>query len=203
MSDAIFSLVRGRRGHFLYESGYHGDVWFDLEMLCLRPKALRHYIAQLAAILSRYHPEVVCGPLVEGAFIGLLVAQELQCRFVYANRLPDSDNPNRLTTPALFPVRYRIPESLHGSVRNKRVAIVNDMISAGSAVRGAFLHLKELGADVPVVASLMLAGEGFRSFASEHNLKLETLAEFPSNLWTTNECPLCVNGEPLESLANA
>lgn len=103
----------------------------------------------------------------------------------------------------MFPVKYRVPDSLHAAVRGRRVAICNDMISAGSAVRGAYLHLKELGADVVVVASLMVCGSGFRLLATEHGLNVEALTSFDSSLWTPDCCPLCAKGERLESLTNA
>lgn len=202
MSSDILSLVRGRRGHFLYESGHHADMWFDLETLCLNPAALQAHIDALAEIVSRYHPKLICGPLVEGAYVALLVAKELGCEFVYANRFAASSTADR-NPSTLFPIQYRIPASLHSAVRGRRVAICNDMISAGSAVRGAYLHLKELGADVTVVASLMMCGDGFKAFAADHKLKVERLAQFPSNLWTPEQCPLCARSEPLESLAHS
>lgn len=203
MSSELLSLVRGRRGHFLYESGHHGDMWFDLETLCLHPAALQPHIHALADIARGYNPELICGPLVEGAYVALLVAKELGCEFVYANRFttPPSTADRRPST--LFPIQYRIPESLHSAVRGRRAVICNDMINAGSAVRGAYLYLNELGADVPLIASLMVCGDGFKSFAAQHNLKVESLAQFASNLWNPQECALCEKRVPLESLANA
>ena len=200
MSSDLLSLVSGRRGHFLYESGHHGDMWFDLETLCLKPEGLQPYIAQLADRLARYRPEVICGPLVEGAYVGLLVAQKLESEFVYANRYATASSSG---SDRLFPIQYQVPGALHSAVRAKRVAIVNDMMNAGSAVRGTYLHLKELGAEVQVVASLMVCGEGFEPFARQERLKVESLVQFDSNLWTPEECPLCSRGEALEALAYA
>jgi len=200
MSHPLLSLVRGRTGHFLYESGHHGDMWFDLETLCLRPAALQPFIQDLAAIVSRYEPDIICGALVEGAYVALLLANTLRCGFVYANR--EAPSPQHGTT-TLFPIHYRIPAALHSGVRGKRVVIANDMINAGSAVRGAYLHLKELGAEVVAVASLMVRGDGFREFATQNNLPVESLVQFSANMWTPPECPLCAKNEPLESLANA
>ena len=201
MHDHELPVMKPRRGHFLYESGHHGDQWFDLEMLCLRPVALRPYITQLAKLVEPHRPEIVCGPLVEGAYVGLLVANELGCEFVYAARNQVVEKSSAENT--LFPIQYRIPDTLHAAVKGKRVAIVNDMINAGSAVRGAYLHLVELGADVVAVASLMVRGAGFEPFAAEHGLNVETLSQFAAKLWTPDECPLCKSGEKLESLANA
>jgi orotate phosphoribosyltransferase len=206
MQDDDLPVMLPRRGHFLYESGHHGDQWFDLEMLCLRPVALRSYITRLAQLVSPHEPDIICGPLVEGAYVGLLVANELGCEFVYAARLPFASDTlsavgHRPST--LFPIEYRIPDTLHAAVKGKRVAIVNDMINAGSAVRGAYLHLVELGADVVAVASMMVRGSGFEPFAAEHGLNVETLTQFPANMWTPEDCPLCKQGAPLEELAKA
>src|SRR5690348_15134513 len=200
MHDDSLPLMAARRGHFLYESGHHGDQWFDLELLCLRPAALRPYITQLSQRVGRHTPEIVCGPLVEGAYVGLLVANELACEFVYAAR---HQCPAGTQKDELFPTQYRIPDPLHAVVKGKRVAIVNDLINAGSAVRGAYHHLVELGADVVAVASLMVRGAGFEPFAAEHGLNVETLTQFPANLWAPEECPLCKQGVPLEELANS
>ena len=72
MDDHLLSFVRGRRGHFRFESGHHGDVWFDLETLCLNSREIRAFAGRLAAQLKKYQVDVVCGPLVEGAFVALL-----------------------------------------------------------------------------------------------------------------------------------
>src|SRR5690349_15647390 len=123
MKNDVMSLACARRGHFLYESGHHGDLWLDLETLCLRPTELRPLISELASRLASYKPEIVCGPLVEGAFVALLVAQELGCEFVYANRIVTE------SSSELFPVEYRLPVALGSVVRDRRVVIVNDVIS--------------------------------------------------------------------------
>lgn len=195
VKNAILSLVSGRQGHFAYESGHHGDLWFDLETLCQRPDTLRQYTAQLAARLRPYSPDVVCGPLVEGALVGLLVASELPCNFTYAARFAPS------VSDGLFPVEYRLPASLRPLVRGRRVAIVNDVISAGSAVRGTLQDLQAVSATIVVVASLVILGNDFTEFATDRRIPVESLAHLPNNLWTPADCPLCAGGVALERLA--
>jgi orotate phosphoribosyltransferase len=197
MNENVLSLVRGRQGHFQMESGHHGDVWFELETLCLHPRELQPFAAQLAAKLSRHKVEVVCGPLVEGAFIALLVSLELGCDFVYAERYANA------TREGLFPVEYRLPKALHSAVRSKRVAIVNDVISAGSAVRGAFSDLQSIGADVVAIGALLGLGDSIAKFAAEHEVALELLHQMPHNLWTPAQCPLCAAGQPLEIMGTS
>jgi orotate phosphoribosyltransferase len=192
MEDHLLSLVRGRHGHFKLESGHHGDVWFDLETLCLNPSEIQPFAERLAAQLKKYQVDVVCGPLVEGAFVALLVSQELGCQFAYAERFDDT------TRGELFPVRYRLPKSLHPAVSGKRVVIVNDVISAGSAVRGTFFDLREIGAEVVAIAALLALGESITEFAAKHGVALELLERIPNNLWKPEDCPLCTAGIAIE-----
>jgi orotate phosphoribosyltransferase len=89
MKEHLLSLVRGRQGHFLLESGHHGDLWYQLETLCRHSRDIRPFAGRLAAQLAPYEVELVCGPLVEGAFVGLLVSLELGCEFAYTERFKD------------------------------------------------------------------------------------------------------------------
>jgi orotate phosphoribosyltransferase len=192
MADHLLSLVRGRHGHFKLESGHHGDLWFDLETLCLDSREIRGFAERLAAQLKKYQVDVVCGPLVEGAFVALLVSLELGCQFTYAERFDDT------TRGGLFPVQYRLPNSLQSFVSGKRVAIVNDVISAGSAVRATFFDLSEIGAEVVAIGALLALGESITAFAAKHGVALKLLERMPHNLWQPEECPLCAAGIALE-----
>jgi orotate phosphoribosyltransferase len=192
MREHLLSFVRGRQGHFRLESGHHGDLWFQLETLCLHARDIRPFAVRLAAQLVQYEVEVVCGPLVEGAFVALLVSLELGCDFAYAERFADT------TREGLYPVEYRLPKALQPAVKGKRVAIVNDVISAGSAVRGSFSDLQTLGANVVGIGALLALGDAIAGFAAENRVALELLERMPNNLWTPSECPLCAEGVPLE-----
>jgi orotate phosphoribosyltransferase len=197
MEENVLNLVRGRRGHFRLESGHHGDVWFQLDTLCLHSRGIQPFAAQLAGRLLQHKVEVVCGPLVEGAFIALLVSLELGCDFVYAERFAN------VALESLFPVEYRLPGALHSAVKGKRVAIVNDVISAGSAVRGATFDLQAIGADVVAIGAILALGDTISEFAAEHRLALELLQQTPHNLWTPTCCPLCAAGKPLENVGTS
>jgi orotate phosphoribosyltransferase len=192
MSQTILAFAGACRGHFALESGHHADLWFDLETLCQRPALVRPFAAQLAARLARHEIEIVCGPLVEGAYISLMVAEDLNVEFVYAERFAD---PQRST---MFPVEYRLPNTLRSLVQGRRVAIVNDVISAGSAVRGTFEDLRALGAQVVAIAALLVLGDAFPPFAAQHAVALDALEQSPYELWTPEQCPLCAAGVPLE-----
>ena len=190
---SILPSVAGRRGHFRTESGYHTDGWLDLETLCRRP-AMGHPLARdVAAKLRAHAVDAVCGPLNEGAFIALMVAAELGCDFTYAERFADRAEEGRL-----FPIRYALPRPLRSLVAGRRVAIVNDVVSAGSAVRGVFEDLRAHRAQVVAIGCLLVMGDAIDAFAREHSLALETIERLPYHLWTPDGCPRCQAGEPIE-----
>jgi orotate phosphoribosyltransferase len=101
----------------------------------------------------------------------------------------------------MFAVEYRIPRSLECIVRGKRVAIVNDVINAGSAVRGALIDLRRLAARPVVLAALLVLGDSAAALAADHNIPLETLDQASNQLWLPAECPMCAAGAPIEDLA--
>jgi orotate phosphoribosyltransferase len=191
-SSEVLDLVSARKGHFLLESGHHGDLWLDLEMLCLRPRSVQNLAAELVPPLSKLDVEAVCGPLVEGAFVGLMVALQLDVQFTYSERHASS------AEGGLFPVAYRIPAPLRAGLRGKRVAIVNDVINAGSAVKGTFADLQSCGAVVVCIGALLVLGDAASTFAAGRGVPLQSIAALPNNLWSPTECPLCASGTPLE-----
>ncbi|HYC53335.1 MAG TPA: hypothetical protein VEL28_00125 [Candidatus Binatia bacterium] len=187
----MFDHLPTRRGHFLLESGHHGDLWLDLELLCFRPDRIRPPVQELAARLQKHDVEIICGPLVEGAFLGLLVASEMGIPFTYSQPLPKEK-------PAdLYPIRYQLPAPLCPQVEGKRVAIVNDAINVGSAVRGTFADLQRCNAQPVAIASLAALTHWVSRFADTNKLGLEVLDWIESQVWTPTACPMCVKGEPL------
>jgi len=57
--DDVLRLLSARKGHFLFESGHHGDHWLDLELLCLRPDLLHPLAVESADRLSRFEVELL------------------------------------------------------------------------------------------------------------------------------------------------
>jgi orotate phosphoribosyltransferase len=195
--DEMVQFLPGRRGHFQLESGHHGELWLELELLCLQVEPVKRFAALVAERLAGHRVEVLCGPLNEGAFVALMVAEKLGVPFTYAERFVD---PEGTANGALYPVRYRLPRALRSKVCGKRVGIVNDVINAGSAIRGTFADLKTCGAEVVAIATLVILGEFAAKFRSEHKIALETLAFLPNKIWEPAECPLCAQGVRLMDL---
>lgn len=194
MPDDLLSLLAAPRGHFRLESGHHSELWLELERLCLRPERVRPFAAKLARRLEPHGIETVCGPLNEGSFVALMVAEELGVDFTYTERLAATGR------AGLFPVDYRLPGGLRERVRGRRVAVVNDVINAGSAVRGTFADLQACDAVPVALASLVVLGDFAMRLAGEWKIPLLHLSQFPNPLWTAGDCPLCAAGVALSDV---
>ena len=72
--DDVVELLDAKRGHFLLESGHHGDLWLALDRLFVRPARLKPFAAELGERLAAHGIDGVCGPLTGGAFIAQTVA---------------------------------------------------------------------------------------------------------------------------------
>ena len=197
IQQELASLLAARKGHFRLESGHHGDLWLDLDLLFLRPRSVQRFAVELARRLAQHNPAAVCGPLVGGALLAQVIAAELDVEFYYTERfaLPQHD--------ALYPVAYRLPDSLRQRVYGKDVAIVDDAINAGSAVRGTLADLRSCGARPVVIGALLVLGSTASSFFASQDVPLESIGYLSSGLWTPSECPLCATQTPLGDVATS
>lgn len=102
----------------------------------------------------------------------------------------------------MFPVSYELPPVLKQAVAGKRVAVVNDVISAGSAVRGTLNSLRKSGAEVVGIASLVVLGDSIYRFAENEGIPVKAPLTMANNMWEPETCPLCMANVPLQKLAD-
>jgi orotate phosphoribosyltransferase len=190
----ILSALPTRRGHFLLESGYHTDLWLTLDALFVNPLKIEPLVEALADRIRPYGVSAICGPLFGGAFLAQALATHLRVGFYYAESKPIA------SASGLFKAEYRLPTGLRGLVRGLRLAVVDDVISAGSSVRATVAALGDAGASTDVVAALVSLGDVAVSYFADRGVPMETLARHDFVLWKPDECPLCRTGSPLEDL---
>ncbi len=195
VADTITELIAERRGHFRMESGYHSGSWFELGSLFDDPVTVRPFVAELARRLSPHRPDAVCGPITGGAKLADMIATELGIDAIVAERF---DTPR---ATGLFPVRYRIAETQRHKARGRRIAIVDDAISSGSAVRGTHADLVACGALPVALGALVVFGDAAAQFAADNGLALEAVERMPFDMWRPAECPLCEAGVALDTAA--
>jgi orotate phosphoribosyltransferase len=189
--DDVLALMSARTGHFALESGHHGELWLELDALFWEPAALEPAAGQLAELIRPHEPDVVCGPLVGGAFLSQLVATRLGSRFCHTERASTGDG--------LYAATYRLPDALATRLTGLRVAIVDDVVNAGSAVRATLAALAQAGARPVALGALLALGTTPAAVAASAGLPLEAVATRENEIWAPERCPRCANGELLQT----
>jgi orotate phosphoribosyltransferase len=191
-ADEFLALVPRKRGHFPFSSGIHGDLWLDLDTLFLDPLLLQPGIEELARRLEPHGPEGVCGPATGGAYLALLIARHLGIRFFWTEPSPAS-RPARDDAPV-----YRLPDSLKDHLSGRRVALVDDAINAGSAVRATWETLDHCGATVEVVGALVVLGSSIGEYLGQRCPARASCMGLPAEQWPEDACPRCAEGVALD-----
>jgi orotate phosphoribosyltransferase len=191
-ANGLIEALDARRGHFGLESGHHGELWLDLDALFARPARLAPFVAELAEQLSACDADVVCGPLVGGAFVAQAVAERLGIAASWTERVAAPSG------AGLYAARYRMPDALRGRVRGRSVAVVDDVVNAGSATRATIADLRACGARPVALGALLVLGAGAARLAGAEGLTLASVAALPNAIWAPADCPLCAAGVALE-----
>lgn len=183
----LADAVTAQRGHFLYESGHHGDLWLELDGLLGHARRLQSWTAALASEAAACRPDVVCGPLTGGAFVAQFLAAELGAGFAYAERIVAADGA----------AAYRLPEPLRPTMRGKRILLADDAVNAGSALLTTLKELRECGGLLVGLASLLALGDTAVRLAADTGTPFFTLVTLQRSLWLPAECPLCAAKVPV------
>lgn len=178
------------------ESGYHSELWFNLDYLFENRARLQPFVDELARRLVFHSIDAVCGPMTGGAKLAELIGAKLGIASFHAERYETPD------ATSLFPIRYVVPAAQRDRVRGKVVAIVDDAISAGSAVKGTYSDLLACGAKPVVCGAFIIFGKCADEFALEKNLPLESIARRSFGMWKPEDCPLCAVGVEVESVTD-
>ncbi len=196
MPADLLDLLAGRRGHFRMESGYHSERWFNLDLLFEDHARLQPFVDKLARRLAAHRIEAVVGPMTGGAQLADMLGVKLGIESFHTDRF---DTPG---ATGLFPVSYIVPADQRERLLGKTVAIVDDGISAGSAVKGTYADLLACGARPVVCAALIIFGDRADAFAAENNLQLESVARMSFGLWLPADCPHCKAGVSVERVSD-
>ncbi len=79
-----------------------------------------------------------------------------------------------------------------------RVAVVDDVISAGSSVRATVAAVTAAGASTVAVGTLLAMGTTAVEHLTSLGLPVEALGQHEFAFWRPGECPHCRTGAPLE-----
>ncbi len=176
-------------GHFKLSSGNHSQFYLQSAKVLENPRTAKLLATALAKQIreSGIKIDTVCAPALGGLIAGYALAEALDVRYIFAERVDGN-----MTIRRGFEVS-----------KGERVLICEDIITtAGSALEAANV-VKSLGGDI--VAFAALANRGFckrqgSDLEQKDNCKLPkdipffALADFDFEMYSPDECPLCADG---------
>ena len=168
------------RGHFRLSSGLHSDTYVQCARFLRRPELAAPAAAALAGQIQAagLQPDTVVGPAMGGVVIGYELARQLGVPGIFTER--DADG--QMTLRRGFTV-----------TPGERIIIVEDVVTTGKSTLEVARVLRELGAEVLAVASLIdrTGGKGGLDFPHFALLSVQAATFAPES------CPLCAAGVPV------
>ena len=177
-------------GHFLLSSGNHSSVYLQSAKVLEDPKTATKLATKLAEQIkqSGLKIDTVCSPALGGLIAGYALAQALDVRFIFAERVD-----KKMTIRRGFTVS-----------KSEKVLICEDIITTGGSALEAASQVEVMGGDV--VAYAALANRGFckrenSDINSKSNCKLPSnipffaLADFTFEMYAPQDCPMCKDGK--------
>ena len=177
------------QGHFKLSSGNHSQFYLQSAKVLEDPKTAKILADALAMQIKESGLEIdtVCAPALGGLIAGFALAQALDVRFIFAERVDGVMNIRRG-----FEVN-----------KDEKVLMCEDIITTGGSAMEAASVVKELGGKIVGVAAL--ANRGFckrqsSDITTKQNCKLPqnipffALADFTFEMYLPENCPLCKDG---------
>lgn len=154
-------------GNFLLKDGSSSSVYIDLRILPNFPNEFQEII-NIAADYIRYNEKIgafdgIIAPPLAGIPLGVALALELHKEF-YLGRLQ--------------PKNYGTKKLIEGDVLNKRILMVDDVITSGGSKIPLLNAIRSCGAKIDslfVFINRMPNEESIRKFELQHNITLSYL----------------------------
>lgn len=164
-------------GHFLLTSGRHSDKYMQCAKLFQYADVSELICKQLAEQFAEKKIDLVVGPAIGGITMAYEMGRQLGVKNIFAER----EN-GQMT----FRRGFEVPQGAN-------VLVVEDVVTTGGSVKEVIALLKEHGANVVGVGSVVDRSAGKVDFGVEFKavLSMEVVSYEPEN------CPICKTGLPL------
>lgn len=176
-------------GHFKLSSGNHSQFYLQSAKVLEDPRTAQLLARALASDIraSGLEIDTVCAPALGGLIAGYALAQALDVRYIFAERVD-----------GVMSIRRGFEVS-----KDEKVLMCEDIITTGGSAMEAAAVVKELGGKIVGVAAL--ANRGFckrenSDVTTKPNCKLPqnipffALDDFTFEMYAPEECPLCKDG---------
>ena len=163
------------RGHFIFTSGRHSDVYMQCAQVLRYPEHTERLAKHLASHFRSDAIDIVIGPAVGGIVVAYEVARQLGAVALFTEREDD-----RMVLRRSFSI-----------TPGQRVLVVEDVITTGGSVREVMEVVREHQGHVAGVGVLIDRSNGAIDFGVKQTAVLSM--EIPS--WEADACPLCREGK--------
>ena len=163
----INAIKLNPKNPFLWASGWKSPIYCDNRILLSYPK-IRNYISDILAfnITKLYGNKITIAGVATGAIaIGVLVAEKLNCPFIYVRPEPKKHGRKNQIEGAL--------------TKNSKVVVVEDLISTGKSSLNSVKAIRDQNTEV--LGMIAIFNYGFERSVKEFetlNVDLNTLSDY-------------------------
>jgi orotate phosphoribosyltransferase len=131
-------------GHFKLASGLHSNRYVEKFRLLERPDVTEKLVVSLADHIRQYEPDVVVGPVTGGVILSYEMARQLGIKAYFTEKTADGSMELRRGF----------------DVAEKKVLLVEDIVTTGGSVLKAAEAVKQAGGEVVAFAILVDRSSG-------------------------------------------
>lgn len=165
-------------GHFKLTSGLHSDKYMQCARLFEHPRSAAQIVGELVAKLPG-GIDTVIAPAIGGITVGYELAQQLGCRFIFAER-----QNGKMAFRRGFTLRS-----------GEKVLAVEDVVTTGGSVQEVVDLAQQSNAEVVGVATIVDRSQGRANFSVPYY----PLVGMEVIVFEPEDCPLCKEGLPIQS----
>ena len=162
-------------GHFILSSGRHAKKLIDMDKLIQHVKVAEVYIAEIVDDAMYKFPDIICGPMTNGAIMAYSIAEKLHAEFSFTLR--DKDGV------------WRFGNDLLDS-EGKTAYIVDDVWTTGTTVNKTYKLLEDSGIEVVGVGVLVDRRLVHKELTFEEGGYF-AVGYVPLQSFQPEECPIC------------
>ena len=175
-------------GHFGLASGMHSETYINKDAVYMHPQQTSEFCEAIAHNFREHGVEVVIGPATGGVILAQWVAHHLtqmtdrKVLAMYADKADDS---------------FVLKRGYSQLVEAKRVLVVEDILTTGSATRRVCEIVENNGGSVVGIGALVNRSPQ-KPILAEYDLKV--LLNYHIVAYSRQMCPLCKQGIPTDSV---
>ena len=167
-------------GHFQLSSGRHTDKYIEKRQMYLHTQEMSEVCEMIAGDFRDKNVDVVVGPERGGIVLSFLTASFLtkmtgrDILNVFAQKKQDG---------------FEFHKDQGELIRDKRVLIVDDVITTGESIVRVIKAVEEVGGEV--IGAMVVCNRGNVKPEDIGVDKIHALINLKLNTWSEDECPIC------------